>query len=98
MHMIEVRQTREFSSWLGALRDLRAQARIVARLRKMELGNLGDWKSVGGPVCEARIDYGPGYRLYFTRDGETVVILLCGGDKASQRRDIAKAKALAEEN
>lgn len=63
----------------------------------MELGNLGDWKSVGGHVCEARVDYGPGYRLYFIRDGEAVVILLCGGDKASQRRDIARARALAHE-
>lgn len=96
--MIEVRQTKEFSFWLSSLRDIRAQARIVARPRKMELGNLGDWKPVGGPVCEARVDYGPGYRLYFIRDGEAVVILLCGGDKASQRRDIARARALASED
>ena len=63
----------------------------------MELGQFGDWKPVGGPVCAARIDYGPGYRIYFMRQGDTVVILLCGGDKGSQRRDIARAKTLIEE-
>lgn len=95
--MVEVRQTQRFVEWLSALRDLEARARIVARIRRLELGNPGDSKSVGEGVVEMRIAYGPGYRVYFTRQGQTVVILLCGGDKSSQRRDIAAAHRMMKE-
>ena len=74
-----------------------AAARIVARIRRMEIGNAGDVRSVGDGVSEIRIDYGPGYRVYFARRGRTLVILLCGGDKKSQRKDIALAKRMAKE-
>lgn len=95
--MIEVRQTSRFTDWIGGLRDLRAVARIDARIGRLRLGNFGDAKSVGGSVSELRIDYGPGYRVYFTRRGEAVVLLLCGGDKSSQAKDIRLAKTLANE-
>lgn len=95
--MIEVRQTSRFTDWIGNLRDLRAVARIDARIGRLRLGNFGDVKSVGGGVSELRIDYGPGYRVYFTRQSEVVVLLLCGGDKGSQARDIMLAKMLATE-
>jgi putative addiction module killer protein len=91
--MIEVRQTAMFRAWVKELRDLRARARID----RLAEGNPGDVKSVGDGVSELRIDYGPGYRLYFTRKGALLVILLCGGDKSSQDRDIRQAKALAKE-
>lgn len=95
--MIEVRLTVTFREWLKSLRDQRAKDRIVTRLRRFELGTLGDVKPVGNGVSEARIDYGPGYRLYFVNQGDIVVVMLCGGDKRSQDRDIAAAKAMAEE-
>ncbi len=95
--MIEARQTAEFSGWLHRLKDANAVARIVARVRRMELGNPGDTKSVGRGVMEMRIDYGPGYRIYYARRGAEVVILLCGGDKRGQRRDIKRAQELAEQ-
>lgn len=95
--MIEVRHTVEFERWLSELRDRVAQARIVVRLRRMEIGNPGDVKSVGEGVSELRIDHGPGYRLYFVRRGNSLVILLCGGEKSSQERDIARAKQMAKE-
>jgi putative addiction module killer protein len=95
--MLEVRLTSDFSSWLGGLKDRRAQDRIVARLRRFELGNLGDVKPVRHGVSEARIDYGPGYRLYFVQHGAVVVILLCGGTKQSQSADIATARTMAKE-
>jgi putative addiction module killer protein len=91
-----VRQTAEFSSWLRRLRDAGAVARIVGRIRRMELGNPGDVRSVGGGVMEMRIAHGPGYRIYYVRRGTEIVILLCGGDKRTQRRDIKRAQALAE--
>ncbi|HEY5204043.1 MAG TPA: type II toxin-antitoxin system RelE/ParE family toxin [Roseiarcus sp.] len=94
--MIEVRQTEEFSVWLHDLNDPNAVARVVARLRRMEHGNPGDVKSVGDGVMEMRIPYGPGYRLYYLQRGVQVVILLCGGDKRTQRRDIKRAQILAE--
>jgi putative addiction module killer protein len=94
--MIEVRQTAEFSGWLHRLQDAEAAARIVARLRRMEQGNPGDVKSVGNGVMEMRISYGPGYRIYYVHRGAQIVILLCGGDKRTQRRDIKRARALAE--
>lgn len=94
--MIEVRRTAEFSDWVKSLRDIRAQARIEIRIARVELGNLGDAKFFDG-IGELRIDYGPGYRVYFTRRGNTVVLLLCGGDKTTQNKDIKKAISMAKE-
>jgi putative addiction module killer protein len=95
--MIEVRQTDVFTDWFAALRDREARARITVRIRRLSLGNPGDVKPVGGGVSEMRIDYGPGYRVYFVGRGNTVVVLLCGGDKRQQDRDIARALELAQE-
>ena len=95
--MVEVRQTREYAKWFAELRDLRARARIAVRIDRLVLGNPGNVKPVGEGVSELRIDYGPGYRVYVTQRGSVLVILLCGGDKSSQDRDIAAAKALARE-
>ena len=95
--MFEVRQTSVFETWVDGLKDIRAIARIEVRLRRLSLGHLGDAKSLGDGVSEMRIDYGPGYRLYFTRRGDRIVILLCGGDKKRQSDDIARAKQLAKE-
>jgi len=95
--MIEVRQTEAFQAWLQGLADRRAVSRIAVRIARVQSGLMGDIKAVGGGVSELRIDYGPGYRLYLAQRGRVLVILLCGGDKASQRRDIAKAKAMAAE-
>lgn len=93
--MWRVRQTATFADWFAALRDDRAKNRIAARIVRVEAGNFGDCKPVGAGVSELRVDVGPGYRVYFTRRDGELVILLCGGDKASQQRDIAKAKAMA---
>ena len=95
--MFDVQQTKTFEAWIDGLKDMRAVARIEMRLRRLSLGLLGDSKSLGDGVSEMRINYGPGYRLYFTRRGERVVILLCGGDKKQQSDDIARAKQLAKE-
>lgn len=95
--MIEVRQTEAFRAWLEALRDRRAAAKIAARLVRLELGNFGDVEPVGEGVSELRIHYGPGYRAYLVRRGEVLVVILCGGDKSSQARDIKRAKAMARE-
>jgi putative addiction module killer protein len=95
--MIEVLQTDEFKAWLRRLRDDNAVARVVARIRRMEQGNFGDTKSVGLGVNEMRIDYGPGYRVYYVQRGSSVVILLCGGDKRAQARDIRRAHAVARD-
>ena len=92
---MEIRTTEIFVDWLDNLRDSRAKARIIARLDRMEMGNFGDVRPVGGGVSELRIHYGPGYRVYFVRRGPVVVILLCGGDKKTQHADIVKAKMLA---
>lgn len=89
--------TPDFSKWLGSLRDRRARARIVVRLERLADGNVSDHKSVKGGVHELRIDYGPGYRVYFFQRGKELVILLCGGDKRTQKADIASAKRLKEE-
>lgn len=94
--MIEIRQTAEFRAWFVGLRDRRAQERINMRLVRVEAGLLGDAKFFDG-IGELRIDYGPGYRLYFVRNGRTVVILLCGGDKSSQSKDIKRAIAMVKE-
>ncbi|MEH2406347.1 type II toxin-antitoxin system RelE/ParE family toxin [Nostoc sp.] len=81
-----------FDEWLDSLRDRRAKAKIRARLDRVEDGNLGDCKSVGEGIFELRIDYGSGYRIYFGQEGITIIILLCGGDKSTQERDIGKAQ------
>lgn len=95
--MYTLRLTQEFQDWLDALKDRRAQIRIVARLRLAEAGNLGDWKSVGGEVSEMRVDVGPGYRLYFTRRGNLLIVMLAGGDKSTQSRDIQRAQRILKQ-
>jgi len=95
--MIEIRKTEQFSVWFLALRDRLARARIQARIDRMELGNFGDAAPVGEGVSELRIHYGPGYRVYFMQKGRELVILLGGGDKSTQDRDIQAALKLARE-
>ena len=95
--MYTVRQTGEFVDWLDDLKDKRAQIRIAARLRQVEGGNLGDWQPIEGDVSELRVDFGPGYRLYFTRRGRVIIVMLNAGDKSSQKRDIRRALKLAAE-
>ena len=95
--MYTVFQTEEFVAWLDDLKDKRAQIRIVARLRQVEAGSLGDWQPVEGDVSEMRIHYGPGYRLYFVRRGRIVVVMLSAGDKSTQKRDIRRAVKVAAE-
>jgi putative addiction module killer protein len=91
----EVRQTETFARWLARLRDGRARARIQVRIDRLQLGNRGDVKALGDGISEMRIDYGPGYRVYFVQRGAALVILLAGGDKHTQERDIAAARELA---
>ena len=93
--MFEVRQTETFKKWFKTLRDRRARARIDIRIKRMSLGNLGDVKSVGKGVFELRIDYGPGYRVYFVERNRIRIILLAGGKKSTQNEDIKKAQELA---
>lgn len=93
--MYTLYQTQEFQDWLDGLNDRRAQVRIAARLRLAEAGNLGDWQPVGGEVSELRVNFGPGYRLYFTRRGKLLIVMLAGGDKSSQKRDIKRAQRIA---
>ncbi len=95
--MIEVRQTTQFETWLRGLRDRRAVAVIARRIDRLGQGYAGDVKSVGEGVSELRVDFGPGYRVYFVRRGDVLIVLLCGGDKGSQARDIAAAKTTARE-
>jgi putative addiction module killer protein len=94
--MVQIEVTDAFDKWLRGLRDLQAKARIFERIRRLRDGNPGDVKPVGKGVSEIRINYGPGYRLYYTRRGKTVVLLLCGGDKSSQNTDIARAIAMVK--
>ena len=93
--MIEVRKTDVYVRWLNTLRDERARARVLARVERLLTGNAGDARPVGGGVSELRIDYGPGYRVYFVRRGQALVVLLAGGDKGSQKADIRRALILA---
>lgn len=93
--MYYLQRTREFDRWLRRLRDMRAKARILARLRSVEHGNLGDVQPVGSGISELRIHYGPGYRVYYKRTEKVVLLILCGGNKSTQEKDILKAKNLA---
>lgn len=95
--MTEVRKTEVFERWFLALRDLRAARRIQVRIDRLERGNPGQHRVLKGGVTEMKIDYGPGYRVYYTQRGAMLAILLCGGDKATQAADIATAKRLAKE-
>lgn len=95
--MITLVQSDDFATWLAGLRDDKGKAHILDRLNRASFGNFGDCAPVGDGISEMRIHHGPGYRVYFTRHGAVVYVLLCGGDKKSQRRDIAKAKRLAKE-
>ena len=94
--MIEIRQTAVFVKWIGGLADRRARLAIAKRIDRLAFGHAGDAKPVGNGISELRVHSGPGYRVYFTRRGDTIIVLLCGGDKGSQARDIVRAKALAE--
>ena len=93
--MYTVHQTEDFVAWLDDLKDKRGQVRIAARLRQVEAGSLGDWQPIEGDVSELRVDFGPGYRLYFIRLGRIVIVMLNAGDKSSQKRDIRRALKLA---
>ena len=94
--MKEIRKTETFLKWFKKLKDLTGKYLIAARISRLEEGNFGDAKPVGEGVSEMRIDYGPGYRVYYKDTGKEIIILLCGGDKATQQKDIAKAKELAK--
>lgn len=95
--MIEIRQTETFSKWLSGLRDRQARARIQTRIDRLQLGLAGDVKPVGEGVSELRIDYGPGYRIYFVQRGRALIVLLAGGDKRTQNADIKTALKLARD-
>lgn len=95
--MIEVVRTDEFEMWLEKLKDLRGKARIIRRIDRLAKGNPGDVRPIGKGLSELRLDVGPGYRVYYLQDADTLVLLLCGGDKSTQQKDIEKAHDLAEE-
>ena len=95
--MFTVHQSEAFLAWLDALKDKRAQIRIAARLRQAEAGSLGDWQPVAGELCEMRVHFGPGYRLYFVRRGRVIVVMLNAGDKSTQQRSIGRALKLIAE-
>jgi putative addiction module killer protein len=92
-----IRQSEAFAKWFAALKDRRAKDRIAQRIVRIQAGLVGDVKPVGAGVSELRVDYGPGYRIYFCRRGEDVILLLCGGDKSTQDSDIREARAIAKE-
>jgi putative addiction module killer protein len=94
--MPSIRTTSTLDDWFSKLRDIRAKVRIQARIDRLEMGNPGDCKAVGGGIVELRVDCGPGYRVYYVQRGAVVVVLLCGGDKSSQQVDIGRAKTIAE--
>jgi putative addiction module killer protein len=95
--MFEIQKTDEFDEWLSKLADQKAQAKIASRIERLGLGNPGDVKPVGEGVSEMRVPYGPGYRVYFKKTDKTIVLLLCGGDKSTQQKDIKRAKEMAAE-
>ena len=95
--MYQLQQTETFEKWLIGLRDRKAKARVLARLESVRLGNLGDWKTISGGLRELRVHTGPGYRLYFALRQSVVILLLCGGAKSTQARDIERAKRLLKE-
>ena len=95
--MLEIRQTSVYSEWFADLRDRTAKVRIDIRIRRLSLGNPGDVKPIGEGVSELRVDHGPGYRVYFIQKASVYIVLLAGGDKSSQEKDIRNAKALARE-
>lgn len=92
--MNTIHETKLFSDWIEKLRDLKGRMRILARLNRVRAGNLGEYKVLGDGVCEMKIDYGPGYRVYYAQEGLNVYLLILGGDKSSQTKDIAKAKEI----
>jgi putative addiction module killer protein len=92
---VQIRRTEEFAVWLNGLRDKQGRAKILARIDRLEDGNPGKTRSVGAGVVEMKIDFGPGYRVYYIQRGEVLILLLCGGDKSTQTNDIKRAKALA---
>jgi len=94
--MIEIRKTDTFAKWIDGLRDVRARARILVRIERLSLGNPGDVRPVGQGISELRIDYGPGYRVYYKKIGQTIVVLLAGGDKHTQGKDIKTALRLSQ--
>ena len=95
--MLEIRQTSTYADWFSNLRDRTARTRIDIRIRRLSLGNPGDVRPVGEGISELRVDYGPGYRIYFIKQMDLYIVLLAGGDKSSQTNDVIKAKALARE-
>ena len=95
--MVEIIKSAAFDRWFRKLRDPKAKARIQMRIRRLGLGNPGDVQPIGGGLSEMRIDYGPGYRVYYMKSGSVLVVLLCGGDKRTQQTDINRAKRLAAE-
>lgn len=97
LQMPTIKRTEEFSTWLRDLRDIRARAKVLARIDRLSLGNPGDVAPVGDGISEMRIHYGPGYRIYYVQRGDEIVVLLCGGDKSSQISDIRAAKKLVSE-
>ena len=96
--MVTIIESQTFIAWMQSLRDRAAQIRIATRIRRLQLGNPGDIKNLGGGLSEMRINCGPGYRVYLTQRGDTLIVLLCGGDKSTQSADIAKARIIALEN
>jgi putative addiction module killer protein len=95
--MIEIRETDAFRKWIRSLRDSVAKAKIASRIQRLKFGNPGDVKPVGEGVTEMRIDHGPGYRVYYVNRGNTIIVILCGGDKSTQRSDIDRALGMAKE-
>lgn len=95
--MVEILKSATFDRWMRKLRDPNARARIQTRIRRLSLGNSGDAQPIGKGLSELRIDYGPGYRVYYMQRGAVLILLLCGGDKRTQQEDIARAKRIAEE-
>jgi putative addiction module killer protein len=95
IQVFEVQKTDEFDNWLSALADQRAVAKIASRIERLGLGNAGDVKPVGEGISEMRLTYGPGYRIYYKQTGKTIVLILCGGDKSTQKGDIKRAKEIA---